>query len=208
MAAQQRHHAHPEPGGDQPQLGVGLGGPVAEVRLDALGSQGEHQPLVAELPLGPGDPLVLGELREVHLVPPGQGMAGRQGDVGRVVEDRRLHQAVGQRHRLVVPVEDHGEVEVAAHHAPDPVSGSSSQERSRSPGCSARSAASAVGNRPRAAVGNADSAPMSASRRRPYAAATARASTAPSVQSRTTARWTIRLTQPGPSCPGRAPGPR
>jgi hypothetical protein len=49
-------------------LGVRLGGAVADVRLDALGAQREHQPLVAELALAPGDPLVIGELGEVHLV--------------------------------------------------------------------------------------------------------------------------------------------
>ena len=64
----------------------------------------------------------------------------------------------------------------------------------RAPGPT-RSSRCARAPRPRARA----SAPISASRRRPYAAATAAASTAPSAHSRTTARCSSRLTQPGPS---------
>lgn len=93
---------------------------MSDVRFDTLGAQGEHQPLVAELALVPGDPLVVRELPEVHLVPAREPVPGGHRHIGGVVEDRRLHQAVGQRHRLVVPVEHHREVEVAADHSRDP----------------------------------------------------------------------------------------
>lgn len=92
---------------------------MGDTGLDALGAQSEHQPLVAELALAPGDPLVLGELREIHLPPPREPVTDRQRDIGRVVQDGRLGQAVGDRYRLVVPIEDHGEIEVAADHPGD-----------------------------------------------------------------------------------------
>lgn len=93
---------------------------MADMRLDALGTQREHQPLVAELALAPGDPLVVGEVAEVHLRTVRVPVPDRHRHIGRVVEDRRLHQAVGQRHRLVVPVEHDRQVEIATHHPGDP----------------------------------------------------------------------------------------
>ncbi len=119
VPAEQRGDAHAEPGGDHPELCVRLGGPVADDRLDALGAQGEHQPLVAELALVPGDPLVVGELREIHLPTAGQPVPGRHGHIGRVVQERGLDQPVRQRHRLVVPVQDDREVEIPADHPGD-----------------------------------------------------------------------------------------
>ncbi|GAA3074260.1 hypothetical protein GCM10020000_69100 [Streptomyces olivoverticillatus] len=66
-------------------------------------------------PRGQGDPLVLGEVFEDDLRAVGEGVVRRDRHVGGVVEDRVLDEAVGQRQRLVVPVEDDGDVEVAAH---------------------------------------------------------------------------------------------
>ncbi len=119
MPPQHRGDTHPQPGGHQTELGVRLGGAVSDDRFDALGAQREHQPFVAELSLAPGDPLVVGELREVHLLAVREPVSGRHRHFGRVVQDVRLDQAVGQRHRLVVPVEHDREVEVAADHPGD-----------------------------------------------------------------------------------------
>ncbi len=91
-------------------------GAVRDARFDAFAAQRQQQPLVAELALSPGDPLVVRELLQVHFGPVGEGVRGRHGDVGGVVEERCFDQAVRDRQRLVVPVEDDRHVDVTAHH--------------------------------------------------------------------------------------------
>ncbi len=120
-----RHRAPPEPrrdgdaetGVDQGELGVVFLGHVGDARLDAFAAQGQHQPVVAELALGPGDPLVVREVLQLHFGAVGERVVGGHRDVGGVVQDRRLGQPFRQRQRLVVPVEDDRDVDVAAHHA-------------------------------------------------------------------------------------------
>ncbi|SFK14733.1 hypothetical protein SAMN05192584_10438 [Streptomyces pini] len=108
----------PEPGADQGELGVVLPGRVAQPGLDALAAQGEQQPVVTELASGPGDPLVVREVRQLHPPGPGAGMTGGHRHIGRVVQERFLGQSSGQGQRAVVPVQDDREVDVPAHQCP------------------------------------------------------------------------------------------
>ncbi len=96
-------------------------GDVGDARLDARTAQGEDQPLVAELPLVPGDPVVVAEFGEGDpglrgvLGPVGQPVAGRDRNVDGVVQQVGPGELGGHRHPLVVPVDRQGQVEVPAH---------------------------------------------------------------------------------------------
>ena len=97
-----------------------LAGEVADARLDALRAQREHQPVVAELALGPGHPFLVGEVHQVHGLPPGQPVPGGQRHVRRVVQEMGPLQAPRHGRPLVAPVQDDREVRVAAQHRAHP----------------------------------------------------------------------------------------
>ncbi len=90
-------------------------GDVGDARLYARAAQGVDQPLVAELPLVPGDPVVVAEFGEGDPGPVGQPVSGRDGDVDGVVQQVGPGQLGGHRHPLVVPVDRQRQVEVPAH---------------------------------------------------------------------------------------------
>ncbi len=90
-------------------------GDVPDAGLDADAAQGVDEPLVAELALVPGDPVVVGELREGDPGAVGEPVAGRHRDVAGVVQQVGPRELGGHRHPLVVPVDGQGQVEVPAH---------------------------------------------------------------------------------------------